>query len=328
MTGKYPVFLKKGRVWMNKIAGHHHISMITKNGQQTDHFYQKALGLRRVKMTVNQEDPSMYHLFYGDLTGSAGTELSFFEMPMAGRTKRGTNAITRIGLLVPSYDSLVYWEKRFELLNVEHGEITSYAGREALHFEDDEGLRLVLLNTNGDVVPDHWQVWEESVVPSEHRILGMGAVEMTVQSRQSLANVLTSLLGYEAASHQGNETVYQSVRGQAFGEIVIVEQDGPNEKSGKGSIHHLAIRVKDGEELRHWKQRIEDFGLEVMKVTDRYYFESLYFRDENGILFELATDGPGFTVDSSIESLGRNLDLPPFLEPRRTEIEAKLEPIE
>lgn len=313
---------------MNKIAGHHHISMITKNGQQNNQFYQKVLGLRRVKKTVNQDDPSMYHLFYGDLTGSAGTELSFFEIPMVGRTKRGTNAITQIGLLVPSYDSLIYWKRRFEVLDVKHGELTMYAGREALHFEDSEGLRLVLLNNNGDEVPAYWQSWDDSIVVKEHRILGMGAVEMTVQSLDSLANTLENLFGYELALRTANEARYQSVKGQAFGEIVIVEQDGPNEKPGKGSVHHLAIRVKDGEELRAWKQRIQNFGFEVMKITDRYYFESLYFREENGILFELATDGPGFTVDSPIESLGKELDLPPFLEGKRAEIEAKLAPIE
>ncbi|QUG43839.1 ring-cleaving dioxygenase [Psychrobacillus sp. INOP01] len=313
---------------MNKIAGHHHVSMITKKGQQNNQFYQKVLGLRRVKKTVNQDDPSMYHLFYGDLTGSAGTELSFFEIPMVGRTKRGTNAITRIGLLVPSYDSLIYWKRRFELLDVQHGELTMYAGRDALHFEDCEGLRLVLLNNNGDEVPAYWQSWDDSIVVAEHRILGMGAVEMTVQSLNSLANTLENLFGYELASSKENEVIYQSVKGQAFGEIVIVEQDGPKEKPGKGSVHHVAIRVKNGEELRDWHQRIQDFGFEVMKITDRYYFESLYFREENGILFELATDGPGFTVDSSIESLGKELDLPPFLESKRAEIEANLVPIE
>ncbi|WP_419960811.1 ring-cleaving dioxygenase [Psychrobacillus sp. BM2] len=313
---------------MNKIAGHHHISMITKKGQQTNMFYQKVLGLRRVKKTVNQDDPSMYHLFYGDLTGSAGTELSFFEIPMAGRTKRGTNAITRIGLLVPSYDSLLYWKRRFELLDVKHGKLTMYAGREALHFEDTEGLRLILLNNNGDEVPTYWQSWDDSIVVEEHRILGMGAVEITVQSLNSLANTLENLFGYELDSRKENEAIYQSVKGQAFGEIVIVEQKGAKEKPGKGSVHHVAIRVKDGGELREWHQRIRDFGFEVMKITDRYYFESLYFREENGILFELATDGPGFTVDSTIESLGKELDLPPFLEGKRAEIEANLAPIE
>ena len=313
---------------MNKIAGHHHISMITKKGQQNNQFYVKVLGLRRVKKTVNQDDPSMYHLFYGDLTGSAGTELSFFEIPMAGSTRRGTNAITRIGLLVPSYDSLLYWKERFELLDVKHGELTKYAGRDALHFEDTEGLRLVLLNNNDDEVPAFWQTWDDSIVVEEHRILGMGAVEMTVQSLDSLANTLENLFGYELASRTAKEAIYQSVKGQSFGEIVIVEKDGPKEKPGKGSVHHVAIRVKDGDELREWNQRIQDFGFEVNKITDRYYFESLYFREENGILFELATDGPGFTVDSTIESLGKELDLPPFLESKRVEIEAKLEPIE
>jgi glyoxalase family protein len=312
---------------MNKIAGHHHISMITKKGQQNNQFYVKVLGLRRVKKTVNQDDPSMYHLFYGDLTGSAGTELSFFEIPMAGSTKRGTNSITRIGLLVPSYNSLLYWKERFELLDVKHGELTKYAGRDALHFEDTEGLRLVLLNNNDDEIPAFWQSWDDSIVAEEHRILGMGAVEMTVQSLDSLANTLENLFGYELASRKANEAIYQSVKGQSFGEIVIVEKDGPKEKPGKGSVHHVAIRVKDGEELREWHRRIHDFGFGVMKITDRFYFESLYFREENGILFELATDGPGFTVDSTIESLGKELDLPPFLESKRDEIEAKLERI-
>lgn len=321
-------FIRIGGFTMNKIAGHHHISMITKKGEQNNQFYQKVLGLRLVKKTVNQDNPSMYHLFYGDLTGSTGTELSFFEIPMAGRTQRGTNAITRIGLLIPSYESLLYWKERFELLDVKHGELTKYAGREALHFEDGEGLQLVLLNNNGDEVPAHWQAWKDSTVIQEHRILGMGAVEMTVQSLNSLANTLTNLFGYELASRKDNEAIYQSVKGQAYGEIVIVEQDGPKEKPGRGSVHHVAIRVKDGEELREWSQRIQDFGFEVMKITDRYYFESLYFREENGILFELATDGPGFTVDSTIESLGIELDLPPFLEDKRNEIEAKLKPID
>ena len=247
---------------------------------------------------------------------------------MVGSTKRGTNAITQIGLLVPSYDSLLYWKKRFEVLDVKHGELTTYAGREAWPAGRLRNFTLVLLNNSGDEVPAFWRSWDDSVVLEEHRILGIGAVEMTVQSLDSLANTLENLFGYVLASHMGNTAIYQSVKGQAFGEIVIVEQDGPKEKPGKGSVHHIAIRVKDGKELREWHQRIRDFGFEVMKITDRYYFESLYFREENGILFELATEGPGFTVDSTIESLGKELDLPPFLEVKRAEFEEKLEPIE
>lgn len=313
---------------MSLIKGHHHISMLTKNGQQNNRFYQKVLGLRRVKKTVNQDAPSMYHLFYGDLTGSAGTELTFFEMPTAGRTIRGTNAITRIGLLVPSYDSLLYWKNRFASLKVEHSEITTYAGRDAIFFEDHEGLRLVLLNHNGGEKPTDWQPWPDSSVEIQHQILGMGTIEMTVRSINRTANLLTELFDYTVVSQEEKEAVLQSVEGQPFGEIVIKQLDGPSEKPGKGSIHHLAIRVNSAEELHEWEEKIKNRGLYTSGVIDRFYFQSLYFRDRNGILFELATDGPGFTVDSSIEELGQELSLPPFLEGKRADIEAVLEPLD
>lgn len=313
---------------MYKIPGHHHISMITKNAIMNNRFYQNVLGLRRVKMTVNQDDPSMYHLFYGDLTGSAGTELTFFEMPIVGRTVRGTNAITQIGLLVPSFESLEYWKRRFELLDVKHGEITTFAGRDALHFEDTEGLRMILLNNNGAEIPEYWSAWEDSNVEQKHRILGMGTVEITVRYLERTARTLTDMLGYVEVDRSENEAFYQSVPGQAFGEIVLKQQEGPSEKPGRGSIHHLAIRVKNVDELRHWEEQVKERGFHSSGIVDRYYFQSLYFRDRNGILFELATDGPGFTADSTVEALGKKLDLPPFLEEKRAEIEAKLKPLD
>ncbi|WHY86580.1 ring-cleaving dioxygenase [Neobacillus novalis] len=313
---------------MYKIPGHHHISMITKNAKMNNLFYQKVLGLRLVKKTVNQDDPSMYHLFYGDLTGSAGTELTFFEMPIVGRTVRGTNAITQIGLLVPSFESLEYWKKRFELLDVKHGEITKYAGRDALHFEDTEGLRMILLNNNGEETPEYWTAWEDSNVEQKHRILGMGTVEITVRYLERTAKTLTDMLGYVEVTRSENEAIFQSIAGQAFGEIVLKQQVGPSEKPGRGSIHHLAIRVKNMDELRYWEEQVKDRGFHSSGVVDRYYFQSLYFRDSNGILFELATDGPGFTADSTVEALGKKLDLPPFLEGKRAEIEANLKPLD
>ncbi|OAH52908.1 glyoxalase [Domibacillus aminovorans] len=313
---------------MYTISGHHHISMITKNAQMNHQFYQKVLGLRRVKKTVNQDDPSMYHLFYGDLTGSAGTELSFFEMPIAGRTTRGTNAITQIGLLVPSFESLVFWKTRFELLGVKHGEITTYAGRDALHFEDSEGLRMILLNNNGEEVPENWSAWKDSIVEQKHRILGMGTIEITVRYLDRLAKTLKDMLGYAEVSRSDKEAIYQSVAGQSFGEIVVEQKEGPSEKPGKGSIHHLAIRVKNEDELRYWDEVVKESGFQSTGIVDRFYFQSLYFRESNGILFEIATDGPGFTADSTVEALGKILDLPPFLEERRAEIEAKLAPLD
>lgn len=309
---------------MNNIAGHHHISMITKNMKANNEFYETILGLRRVKVSVNQDDPTMYHVFYGDLIGSPGTGLTFFEIPFVGNTHRGTDAITRIGLLVPSYESLLYWKERLTSFHVNHSGMTTYAGRKALHFEDPDGLQLVLLNNNGQNVPEFWTPWEQSTVSIAHQIQGIGPVEMTVHSLESLSNVLQNVFQYTKVSISKHEAIFQSIEGEAFGEIVVIEQDGVKERPGKGSIHHLAIRVKDGEDLRYYEKRIKDAGFQIMKFTDRYYFESLYFKEENGIVFELATDGPGFTVDSSIEDLGKTLDLPPFLESKRSEIEEKL----
>ncbi len=313
---------------MSLIKGHHHISMLTKNGKQNNEFYQNVLGLRRVKKTVNQDAPSMYHLFYGDLTGSAGTELTFFEIPTAGRTVRGTNAITQIGQLVPSYDSLIYWKNRFASLNVVHSEITTYAGRDAIFFEDYEGLRLVLLNHNGAKTPAGWQHWADSSVEEQHRILGMGTIEITVHYINRTVNLLTELFDFTVVSRTEKEALLQSVEGQPFGEVVIKQLEGPSEKPGRGSIHHLALRVNNVEELHEWEEKVQNRGLHSSGVIDRYYFQSLYFRDGNGILFELATDGPGFTVDSSIEELGQQLSLPPFLEGKRADIEADLEPLD
>jgi len=312
---------------MYEIKGHHHISMVTKNGSENNHFYKNVLGLRRVKMTVNQDDPSMYHLFYGDKTGSPGTELSFFEMPLVGKTYRGTNAITRIGLLVPSEESLHYWKERFEKFGVKHSELTTYANRPALQFEDAEGLRLVLLVSNGEKV-EHWETWEKSEVPAKHQIQGMGSVEMTVRRLDKLASTLTDIFGYTEVSRSDEEAIFQSIKGEAFGEIVVKYLDGPTEKPGRGSIHHLAIRVKNDAELAYWEEQVIQRGFHSSGIIDRFYFKSLYFRESNGILFEIATDGPGFTVDGDVEHLGEKLDLPPFLEDQRAEIEANLAPIE
>ncbi|MDM5248917.1 ring-cleaving dioxygenase [Lysinibacillus sp. G4S2] len=313
---------------MNKLSGHHHISMLTKNGKRNNDFYTKILGLRRVKKTVNQDSPSMYHLFYGDLTGAAGTELTFFEMPVAGRTVRGTNAITRIGLLVSNYDSLQYWKNRFQQLDVQHSEITTYAGKDALFFEDHEGLRMVLLNHHGQETPADWQPWDGSEIPTEHRILGMGTVEITVRYLHRTVNLLKGLFHYTTVAESDKEAVLQSIEGEVLGEIVVKELEGPSEKPGRGSIHHLALRVANVEELQEWDAKIKERGLDSTGIVDRYYFQSLYFRDRNGILFEMATDGPGFTVDAAIEDLGKELDLPPFLEEKRAEIEAILEPLD
>ena len=308
--------------------GHHHISMLTKNGRKNNHFYQNILGLRRVKKTVNQDDPSMYHLFYGDEIGSPGLDLTFFEMPIAGQTKRGTNAITQIGLLVRNYDSLEYWHKRFEDLDVNHSEITNYMGQDALFFEDHEGLRMVLLNNGDSEVHVSWQPVTTSSVPKEHQIFAMGTIEITVRYLNRTVNLLKDLFGFAIAEQAEDYVRLQHISGLRTGEIVVKELEAPSEKPGRGSIHHLALRVKDEDELKMWNEKLMDYGLTTSGIVDRFYFQSIYVRDGNSILFELATDGPGFTADSSVEELGQKLDLPPFLEDKREVIEAKLEPLD
>ena len=313
---------------MSNIVGHHHISMITKNAKKNDEFYKNILGLRRVKKSVNQDDPSMYHLFFGDLVGSPGTGLTFFEIPMVGKTYRGTNAITQIGLLVPSMDSLHYWKARLEQYNITHSELTKYAGREALAFEDPEGLRIVLLNNDGKDIPDFWKSWNGSTVPAEHQILGMGPIEITVKNARKLERTLTGIFNYVVKERSEEQIIFESIHDKGYGEILVKELDGPSEKPGRGSIHHLAIRAKDDEELAFWNEKVKEHGFQTSGIVDRYFFKSIYFRESNGILFEIATDEPGFTIDESIETLGEKLDLPPFLEEKRAEIEARLEPLE
>lgn len=221
---------------MYTIPGHHHISMVTKNANENNRFYREVLGLRRVKMTVNQDDPSMYHLFYGDKTGSPGTELTFFEIPMVGHTHRGTNAITRIGLLVPSEESLHYWEERFDKNNVLHSGITTYANRIAMKFEDPEGLQMALLVADGEKI-DHWETWEKSDVPAKHQIQGMGSVEITVRRLDKLASTLTDMLDYTEVSRNEREAIFQSVPGQVFGEIVVKYlEDYPKDRGVAVSI--------------------------------------------------------------------------------------------
>lgn len=302
-------------------AGHHHISMLTKNAQQNNQFYTKVLGLRRVKVTVNQDDPSMYHLFYGDTTGSPGTELTFFEMPIAGRTTAGTNAINRIALFVPSYESLVYWQGRLQT----DAQITTYANRDALHFTDPDGLALVLVNHNSNEAPS--APWDGSDVDADHRILGMATIEITVRDFTKSLHFLTKLLGYSVIHMKPNEALLRTSNNR-YSEIKLVQQDGPTQRPGRGSVHHLALRVTDINTLLAWQERLTEAGFVTSGVIDRYYFHSLYVNDPNGITYELATDGPGFLRDQSVEQLGAQLDLPPKLEAKRAIIEAKLQPFE
>ncbi|MFS0654429.1 ring-cleaving dioxygenase [Bacillus sp. 179-C3.3 HS] len=314
-----------------KINGIHHVSALTANAQKNADFYRNILGLKLVKKTVNQDDPSMYHLFYGDELASPGTELTFFEIPMLARRLEGTNAITRIGLLVSSEEALAFWEKRFEEKGVEKEAISVRAGRPSLFFVDPEGQRLFLTveqkRHEASTAPVH------DDIPAEFAITGLGPVELTVVKAEKTTRVIVDILGFKERTREQTEqgevmTIFESGEGGAGTEVHLIEAaTKPSERSGRGSVHHVAFRVKNAEELEKWHDKISKAGFSNSGVVERFYFKALYFREPNGILFEMSTDGPGFTVDEDVEKLGDRLALPPFLEHKREEIEQRLTPI-
>ncbi len=321
---------------MMHFKGIHHVSAITASAQNNFKFYTNVLGLRLVKKTVNQDDPSVYHLFYGDGRGNPGTELTFFEIPTAGRNRDGNDSISAISLRVPNDAALAYWSKRLDEHGVERGEITERAGRATLSFADFEGQRLVLVSDEGNEGVEGGKPWEKSSVPAEYGITGLGPVQLTVANAELTTSVLTKLMGFRkkgeypsSIAGQADIQVFETGEGGTGAEVHIEERnDLPKEHLGRGGVHHVAFRVENEEELHAWVSQLKAARIASSGYVDRFYFRSLYFREPNGILFEIATDGPGFDTDEDIEHLGEALALPPFLEPRREQIEAYLKPLD
>lgn len=318
------------------IKGIHHVSAHTASASENYNFYTEVLGMRLVKKTVNQDTPSMYHLFYGDEVGNPGTELTFFEIPMIGSTYRGTNSISGTSLRVPSDEALDYWMKRFQAYNVFHEGIKEKAGHLTVFFEDSEGQRLTLISDENNNGVKAGRAWDKGPVPVEYGIIGLGPIRLTVQKAAFTAQVLTEVLTYKLTKQYPSEVtgqpdilVYATGEGGNGSEIHLEErQDLPVERPGKGSVHHVAFRIEDEAEMQKWIQKLKDLRIPSSGFVDRYYFRSLYFKEPNGILFELATDGPGFTTDEEINHLGERLALPPFLEPDRERIEQLVKPLD
>lgn len=316
------------------LTGIHHVSAITADAKQNYHFYTHILGMRLVKKTINQDDPSVYHLFYADEIGNPGTDLTFFEIPYAGVTDKGTNSISNTSLRVPSDESLAYWLKRFDQYNVTHEKVRTQYGRKIVPFRDAEGQRLTLVSDETNQGVAGGQPWNKSSVPIEHAIRGLGPSWLTVHhlepTKAFLIDILTfTQIGqYASENDHGNIIVLSTGEGGTGAEIHIEERsDLPRERPGRGSVHHVAFRVSDEDELHKWREHLQAARVPNSGVVDRFYFKSLYFREPNGILFELATDGPGFTTDEAIEHLGESLALPPFFEDQREQIEARLTPL-
>ena len=320
-----------------ELGGLHHVTAVTSNASLNVAFYTEVLGLRLVKKTVNQDDVSAYHLFYGDEVGHAGTEMTFFDWAFAGSHIPGAGMISATAFRVPGRTALEWWSERFKAYHVHHSGIVQRAGRLVLSFADPEGQRLELVDDT--VAGDGPSVqpgipWQHSPVPVECAIRGLEGVTLTLKSLGPTSTILTEVLGFrkvgEYTDGAHRAATFEVGPGGPGAEVRLVERpDLPRHmRVGAGGVHHVAFRTPDEEEHAAWQARLARAGLRVTPVIDRYYFRSIYFREPGGVLFEIATDGPGFATDEEPEALGTRLALPPFLEPRRAEIEANLKPIE
>jgi glyoxalase family protein len=314
-----------------QLTGLHHLTAVSANAAGNHAFYTRVLGMRLVKRTVNQDDVKAYHLFYADALATPGSDLTFFEWPVP-RERRGTNAITRTALRVAGEASLGWWRERLDRHGVAHGDLVEQDGRLTLAFEDPEGQRLALVD-DGGVGEAH--PWNRSPVPAEHQIRGLGPVTLTVSQASATDLVLTRVMNMRLArAYPDREDgarevrVYEMGGGGPAAELHVAERsDMPAAVQGAGAVHHVAFRTPDAEQYQAWAERLRDMRVPSSGPVDRYYFQSLYFREPNGILFEIATDGPGFAADEPLDKLGERLALPPFLEPRRAQIEAGLKPL-
>jgi glyoxalase family protein len=311
-----------------QLTGIHHLTAISARPRDNLAFYTGLLGMRLVKKTVNQDDVSAYHLFYADGKANPGTDLTFFDFPAAPE-QRGNNSISRTGLRVSGEKTLGYWRDRLKRAGGVTADVIEVDGRLTLPFEDGEGQRLVLVDDGGlgEASP-----WENSAVPPEHQIRGLGPIVLTVQELSRTAFVLTEVMNMrpvrDYAAHRAQIHVFAMGEGGPAAELHVIEQkDVPPARQGAGGVHHVAFRTPDEAQYHAWARRLTELRVANSGEIDRFYFRSLYFREPNGILFEIATDGPGFATDEPMDSLGEKLALPPFLEPRRREIEAGLKPI-
>ncbi|HUX52683.1 MAG TPA: ring-cleaving dioxygenase [Spirochaetia bacterium] len=315
-----------------KLSGIHHLTAVSAQIRENYQFYTGVLGMRLVKRSVNQDDVSAYHLFYADAKGSPGSDLTFFDWPVLPE-KRGTHSITRTMLRVSGSETLEWWVRHFDEHEVVHGPLHERDGRLTLDFEDPEGQRLALVDDGGI---GNANPWNRSPVPEPHQIRGLGPILMSVPGLDRtdvLLRQVTNMIPVRTYPHPENERdtvhVYSMGDGGAHAELhVAVQPDLAAARQGAGGVHHVAFRTPTFDEYDEWAERLNSLRVQNSGKVDRYWFRSLYFREPNGVLFEIASDGPGFGVDEDMATLGEKIVLAPFLEPRRQEIVSNLKPID
>ena len=315
-----------------ELTGVHHLTAISGAISENHRFYTGTMGMRLVKRSVNQDDVSAYHLFYADAKGSPGTDLTFFDWPVP-RERRGTRSIVRTSLRVNGEASLNWWAERFDDSKVTHDDIAERDGRHTLQFEDPEGQRLALVDDGGAGDPP--TPWTLSPVPPEHQIRGLGPIVISIPTLNPTDALLTKVFNMRQVRDVPNPDnpgtrvhVFEMGSAGPHAELhVAVQPDLQVARQGAGGVHHVAFRTPD-ENYDAWAERLNAFDVPNSGKVDRFWFRSLYVREPNGVLFEIATDGPGFAVDEDPATLGEKVVLPPFLEPHREQILSNLQPID
>lgn len=306
-----------------EIHGIHHLSAICGDPQENLDFYVGFLGLRLVKRTVNFDDPGMYHLYYGDTEGAPGTLLTFFPIPGAPRGRRGAGEVSAIALSIPA-GAVGYWIERLIGYGVEFAQPVRRFGETVLTFTDPSGLPLELVAT-----ADDRPGWEGGPIAPEFAIRGVHSATLTEQDYEPTHELLTEGMGFRLVAQEGQRYRYAMGAGEpgAIVDVLYNPAQGRHGVGSMGSVHHIAWRVADEAALSASHQPLLERGLYPTPIRERNYFRSIYFREPGGVLFELATDPPGFTVDEPVETLGNRLMLPSWLEPERAQLERNLPPL-
>lgn len=314
---------------MNHLKGIHHVTAITSSAEKIYAFFTYILGLRLVKKTVNQDDIQTYHLYFTDDVGSPGTDMTFFDFPGIPKGVHGTDEISKTSFRVPDDKALDYWVKRFDRLSVKHQGIKEQFGKKTLSFVDFDEQQYQLISDEKNQGVAAGTPWQKGPIPIEYAITGLGPVFVRVSNFDYFKAVLEQVFQFKEVAKEESFHLFEMGEG-GNGAQVIVEYNTilPRGRQGFGTVHHAAFRVEDRTELDKWMERYQSFRVPNSGYVERYYFGSLYANIAPGVLFELATDGPGFMGDEPYETLGEKLSLPPFFEEKREEIETLVRPID
>lgn len=305
-------------------SGLHHVTAISSDPQKNVDFYTQALGLRLIKQTVNFDAPHIWHLYYGDEAGTPASILTFFPWPGVPKGKEGAGLTTATSFSVPA-ESIGFWIERFKKLGIEADPIFTRSDEEVLTVRDPDGMRLELVGTTGDSRSG----WDGvASIPMEYAVRGLHAVTMEQNQLDPTATMLTELLGMNLGSESASNATFQMADGSSGALVNVMGGIDHLGLQAGGTVHHVAFRAPDLETMTLWQHELLDSGVQVTQIMDRQYFKSIYFREPGGVLFEIATDTPGFDIDEPLLELGKKLKLPPWLEPNREQIEASLTPFE